>query len=86
MVLKHIKNDLTKELNKMIFEEEDGSTIEVPITAMAIAKYTNDDRYYLFLCDKNWDVQNDYLLDNIEESMEFAETNFGICKGDWLDS
>jgi hypothetical protein len=36
-VLKYTKNDTTKQLSLMIFEEEDGSTREVPITGLAIA-------------------------------------------------
>jgi hypothetical protein len=83
-VLKHTKNDTTKQLSLMIFEEEDGSTKEVPITGLAIAQYHNDDRFYLFLCDKDWEVQNDYLLDSIEESMGFAE-DFGIFQEDWFN-
>jgi hypothetical protein len=83
-VLKHTKNDTTKQLSLMVFEEEDGSTREVPITALAIAQYDKDNRYYLFLCDKDWEVQTDYLLDSIEESICFAE-DFGIFKGDWSD-
>lgn len=83
-VLKHIKSDTTIQLSFMVFEEKNGSTKEVSITALAIAQYDKDDRYYLFLCDKEWQVQNDYLLDSLEEAMSFAE-DFGIFKQDWSD-
>ncbi|MBM7660995.1 hypothetical protein JOC85_001767 [Bacillus mesophilus] len=83
-VLKYTKNDTTKQLSLMVFEEEDGSTNEVPITALAIAQYDKDDRYYLFLCDQDWEVQNDYLLDSIEECISFAE-DFGIFNEDWSE-
>lgn len=83
-VLKHTKKDTTKQLSLMVFEEEDGSTNEVSITALAIAQYDKGDRYYLFLCDKDWGVQNDYLLDSIEECIDFAE-GFGIFNKDWSE-
>ncbi|MFF3024439.1 hypothetical protein ACFVRR_17580 [Gottfriedia sp. NPDC057948] len=48
IVLKHTINDSNKHLKLMIFEEEDGTTTKVPITALAIAQYVNDDRYYIY--------------------------------------
>ncbi|MRX73433.1 hypothetical protein GJU40_14905 [Bacillus lacus] len=80
-VLVFTKNDTTKLL--MVFEEEEGSPREVPITALAIAEYDNDDRFYLFLCDKDWEVQADYLFDSVEESMHFAAKEFGIFEKEW---
>lgn len=83
-VIKFTKNDATIMLSKMIFEEENGSTTEIPITALAIAKFENDDKYYLFLCDKNWEVQNDFYLETIEEAIELAQNNFFVSMDDWL--
>ena len=82
-VLKYTRNDTAKQLSVMVFEE-DSSTREVPITALAIAQYDKDDSYYLFLCDKDWEVQNDFLLDTIAEAISCAE-GFGVFKEDWSD-
>jgi len=83
-VIRLTKNDITRHLSSMIFEEENGENKEIPITALAITKYKADDRYYLFLCDMNWEVVNDYLLDSIDEALEFAKRNFNVHKHDWI--
>ncbi|MGO4501094.1 hypothetical protein AB4114_35180 [Paenibacillus sp. 2RAB27] len=83
-VIMHTCNGPETPLSKMIFEEDDGSQKEVAITALAIAKYKNGDKYYLFLCDKNWVVLNDFDLSTVDEAMQCASTSFSINKSDWI--
>ncbi|MDQ0876065.1 hypothetical protein QFZ77_004724 [Paenibacillus sp. V4I3] len=77
-VLKYAVNGSKTPLSIMIFEVEDGSQKEVAITALAIAKYETGDKYYLFMCDKNWVVLNDFDLDTVDEAMQCASTSFSI--------
>ena len=39
---------------------------------LAICKYTNDDKYYLFCCDENYEVVSDALYNSVEECMVIA--------------
>lgn len=39
---------------------------------LAICKYENDDKYYLFCCDEKYDVVTDWLYDNFEDCMSAA--------------
>ena len=39
---------------------------------LAICKYAEDDKYYLFCCDENYEVVNDSLHNNIDECMATA--------------
>ncbi|WNR46852.1 hypothetical protein [Paenibacillus roseipurpureus] len=81
-VIMYIENDKRPFLI-MKFEEDDGSQKEVPITRMAIAKYENGKGYYLFLCDMNWEVQNDFDFDSIEEAIHCASKSFEVKINDW---
>ncbi|WP_245827634.1 hypothetical protein [Paenisporosarcina indica] len=82
-VLKHTPNDASKKLSLMFFEEKGGSTTEVAITALAIAQYEEDNTYYLFMCDKDWTIQDDQQLETIEEAEAWAEKNFDVSEKDW---
>ena len=83
-VLKHTQNDEGQKLSVMFFEEKDGSTSEINITALAIAQYEEDNTYYLFMCDKDWTIQDDQQLETIEEAVAWAEKNFDVTEKDWL--
>ncbi len=83
-VLKHTKNDSTQKLSRMFFEEKDGSTIEIAITALAIAKYEEESGYYLFMCDQDWNVQDDHKLESVEEAFAWAEKHFDIVEKEWF--
>lgn len=83
-VIRLTKNNITRHLSSMIFEEENDENKEVPITALAITNYIYEDRYYLFLCDMNWEVVNDYLFESIDEALEFANRNFDVHEHDWI--
>ena len=39
---------------------------------LAICKYSNDDKHYLFCCDENYEVVSDMLYDSIDECMTTA--------------
>ncbi|MED1914446.1 hypothetical protein [Brevibacillus sp. DP1.3A] len=69
-------------MSSIIFEEENDEKKEVPITALAITNYIDDNRYYL--CDTNWEVVNDYLLESIDEALGFAKRNFDVHEHDWI--
>ena len=54
-----------------VVSNTDGTDAEY-VCHLSICKYENDDRYYLFLCDKNYEVVTDDLLDTLEECFESA--------------
>ena len=68
----------------MFFEEKDGSTIEISITGLAIVEYEEENGFYLFMCDQNWEVQDDFLVNTVEEAMEWAEKSFDTSEKDWI--
>ena len=49
----------------------DGTDAEY-ICYLSIYKYKCDDKYYLFLCNENYEVVSDDLLYPVEECFEFA--------------
>lgn len=83
-VIKQTKNDTNKNLSSMFFEEKDGSIIEISITALAIAKYEDDDEYYIFMCDREWVIQDENKLASVEEALLWVEKNFDITEEEWL--
>jgi len=83
-VIKQTKNDGTEKLSTMYFEEKDGKTIEIQITALAITKYEEDSSYYVFMCDSEWNVQDDQQLETVEEAIAWAEKNFDITVKEWI--
>ncbi|WP_018885336.1 hypothetical protein [Paenibacillus massiliensis] len=83
-VLQYTTNDGSRILSSVIFEEDDGSTHQIQITALAIATYASEERYYLFLCDAEWEVINDYLLDTLDEAVEYAVRHYAVEDIDWI--
>ena len=85
-VIKQTKNDATQKLSVMFFEEKKGVTIEVAITALAIAQYEDEaeNGYYIFMCDSEWKVQDDHKVETVEEAIAWTEKNFDITEEDWL--
>lgn len=83
-VIKQTKNDTAERIGVMFFEEKDGSTIEISITGLAIVKYEDENGFYLFMCDQNWEVQDDFLVNTLEEAMEWAEKSFDVSEKDWI--
>ena len=83
-IIKQTKNDANQKLSIMFFEEKKGVTIEIPITALAIAQYEEENEYYVFMCDQEWNVHDDHKLESIEEALAWSEKNFDITEEDWL--
>lgn len=83
-VIKQTKNDTAERIGVMFFEEKDGSTIEISITGLAIVEYEEENGFYLFMCDQNWEVQDDFLVNTLEEAMEWAEKSFDVSEKDWI--
>lgn len=83
-VIKQTKNDSSERIGVMFFEEKDRSTIEISITGLAIVEYEEENGFYLFMCDQNWVVQDDFLLNSVEEAMEWAEKSFDVSEKDWI--
>ena len=54
------------------------------ICYLAICKYENDNGYYLFLCDENYNVVTDDLLDSITQCFEIASFKKDDIK--WYDA
>ncbi|MFD0618237.1 hypothetical protein ACFQZR_12255 [Paenibacillus sp. GCM10027629] len=52
-VIMYVDNDVNRPITKMLCEEDNGSSKEIIISGLALAKYENSNEYYLFLCDKN---------------------------------
>lgn len=83
-VIKHTKNDSAERIGVMFFEEKDGSTIEISITGLAIVEFEEENGFYLFMCDQNWEVQDDFLVNTLEEAMEWAEKSFDVSEKEWI--
>ena len=46
---------------------------EIKVCYLAICKYSNDERIYIFLCDENMSVEQDALFDSMEEALADAQ-------------
>jgi hypothetical protein len=84
LVVKHIRSAEDQKLGMMFFEEKDGSTTEVIITALAVVKYEEENEYFVFMCDQNWEVQDDYKVESLEDGIVWAEKNFDVEEKDWV--
>lgn len=83
-VIKHTPNEGSEKLSMMFFEEEDGTVAEIEITALAIAKYENEKDYYVFMCDKDWTIQDEQQLESVDQAMEWADKNFDLTGTEWI--
>ena len=45
----------------------------IEICYLAICKYDNSNTVYLFLCDDNLSVENDWDFDSVEEAIAYAQ-------------
>jgi hypothetical protein len=52
----------------------DDTSETIDVAYLAICKYKNSDTVYLFLCDKNFSVENDWDFESIEEALKNANT------------
>lgn len=84
LVVKHTVSPEDQKLGMMFFEEKDGSTTEVTITSLAIVQYEEDNDYYVFMCDHNWEVQDDYKVESVEDGIAWADKNFDVEEKHWV--
>lgn len=64
-------------------EYEDGEKID--IVTLAICNYNNKEEYYLFACDKDFNVLGDTLHSSVEEAMKFAKEYYEKEKINWCN-
>lgn len=50
-----------------------GSDPPITVAAMAVCRYGSDGPVYLFKCDQNWEVVQDWDCGSVEEAAESAE-------------
>ncbi|KOO43055.1 hypothetical protein [Priestia koreensis] len=62
-------------------EYEDGEKKD--ILTLAICNYDNKEEYYLFACDKQFNVLGDTLHGSVEEAMDFAKRYYEKEMIDW---
>jgi hypothetical protein len=53
------------------------------VAAMAICRYRDDDRYYLFKCNHNWEVVFDWDAQSVEEAQETAAAHANPQSVEW---
>ena len=60
------------------FYEQRGSDPPFTVTAMAVARYADGGPFYLFKCERDWQVVGDFDCSSAEEARELgAEHAFG---------
>jgi hypothetical protein len=67
-VILHTDNKKSNDYGFVIYEDH-----EEVVTALAIAKYDNDENYYLFDCNLDWEVIGDTLHSAIDDAKSCAE-------------
>lgn len=57
--------------------------VQSEFAGLAIAQYRPDAACYLFLCDENWETQNDSLHRDLAEARAFAESLYPGISARW---
>jgi hypothetical protein len=57
--------------------------VQSSFAGLAIAQYEPDSGCYLFLCDENWETQNDSLHHDVAEAKAFAESLYPGVSARW---
>jgi len=52
---------------------QDSQCKDIGVCYLAICKYDGSEKIYLFLCDENMNVENDWDCDSIEEAVSCAQ-------------
>ncbi len=55
----------------------------ISVAAMAICRYPDQDRYYLFKCGQNWEVVFDWDAESVEEAQEIASEHANNQMVEW---
>ncbi|MCM3631636.1 hypothetical protein M3194_30545 [Paenibacillus glycanilyticus] len=66
-VLYYTDNQITNDYGYVFYQEHEE---KVTVTALAIAQYDGDNRFYLFSCDVDWNVISDTLHDSLQEAID----------------
>ena len=61
---------ITKKDDFGVIRYSDDSLPPIPVKYLAICQYEKHNNFYVFLCDENYEVQQDNLCDTFEEAME----------------
>lgn len=59
------------------FYTQVGSDPPIVVVAMAVARYPDGGPYYLFKCDRDWEVVGDWDCESIAEAQELAVRHAG---------
>ncbi|MEA5079708.1 MAG: hypothetical protein VB013_14135 [Anaerolineaceae bacterium] len=54
-----------------IMNKSDGTPYK-PIHGIAICRYPGENQFYKFSCDVEWNVENDWACDSLEEALKSA--------------
>lgn len=54
------------------FYVQAGSDPPITVVAMAVARYADGGPYYLFKCDRDWEVVGDFDCESITDAQELA--------------
>jgi len=57
--------------------------VQSQFAGLAIAQYKPDSGFYLFLCDENWETENDSLHRSLAEARAFAESLYPGVAARW---
>ena len=55
-----------------------GTDPPIMVTGMAVARYADGGPVYLFKCDRNWRVVQDWDCGSVEEARELAAEHAGV--------
>jgi hypothetical protein len=61
----------------------EGNRVQASFAGLAIARYGGASDCYLFLCDEDWETQNDTDHGTVDEAREFAESLYPGISNRW---
>ncbi len=65
---------ILKKDNFGVIRYSNNSMPPIPVKYLAICKYENDNSIFVFLCNENYEVEQDSLFDTVEEAKQYAVT------------
>ena len=61
----------------------EGDRVQTSFAALAVARYDGASDCYLFLCDEEWETQNDMDHQTVDEARAFAESLYPGISNRW---
>ncbi len=55
-----------------VIKYSDNSMPPISVKYLAICKYANDNSIFVFLCNENYEVEQDSVFDTVEEAKQYA--------------